>query len=536
MASSGESATLSSHEEEESAGESSEDRLKRSVAQTKEEEASASQEERARDNAVVGRPKASSGTFPTRGSSGSDEGSDDVIRQGGVTKELFQLAWPIAAAMLGETAIGLIDTKLMGGLGAAALGGVGLATTFMFLAYSMAFGAMRAVKVRVSHAIGEGNAHHGFVYARAGLLLGAAFGFVVLLVCRDIAPLLEWMGTDPSIIPYARDFLAVVTLGAPGTCALAALIQHRQAVGDSRTPMFVGIGGNVFNAVFAWSLIYGHLGLPALGVRGGGYATATTEMLELAIMLVLLVRDERKQLRDTDVERLRAREENPLSFKRAIVGISDLGLPTGFQFAAEMLAFTAFTVVLGSISKEEIAAHQIALNIIRVSFLPGIAVSEAGSVLVGRALGRRRLDGADAAVKSALGLAVGFMAFCGLIFALAGGLLGELFSRDPVVVESTRTLLLVAAIFQVLDAVNIVLRGALRGAKDVRVVAILGVLVVWTFLPTSAYVLGKLCGLGALGAWIGFVGETTVGATLFWLRWKRGGWRRDYVNKADGAT
>lgn len=440
-----------------------------------------------------------------------------------VTRELFQLAWPMAAAMLGETAIGLVDTKLVGGLGAAALGGVGLATTIMFLAYALAFGAMRGVKVRVAHAIGEGTPQHGFAYARAGLVMGGAFGVLVLLVCRDVSPLLLKLGADAEIIPYAREFLAAVTLGAPATCALAALIQHRQATGDSRTPMIVGIAGNAFNALFAWALIYGRFGLPALGVRGGGYATATTETLELATMLVLFLRDERRAAEDSALDGTR------LPFSRAVREVSDLGLPTGIQFAAETLAFTAFTVVLGSISKEEIAAHQIALNVIRVSFLPGVAVSEAASVLVGRALGRRRLDEADAAVRSGLGIAVGFMAACGVGFALFGGLLGRFFSSDALVVKNAEKLLFVAAVFQVLDAVNIVLRGALRGAKDVRVVMFIGVLVVWSFLPTSAFLLGKHCGLGALGGWLGFVGETTVGAILFWLRWKRGGWRKDYA-------
>lgn len=440
-----------------------------------------------------------------------------------VTRELFELAWPIAAAMLGETAIGLVDTKLVGGLGAGALGGVGLATTFMYLCYALSFGAMRGVKVRVAHAIGEGNPGHAFAYARAGLAMGAVFGVIVLIVCRDVEPLLLKLGADPAIIPYARDFLAAVTLGAPATCALAALIQHRQATGDSRTPMIVGIAGNVFNALLAWTLIYGRFGLPALGVRGAGYSTATTEVLELGVMLLLFVRDERRATRAGELDGM------SLSFMRALRGVADLGLPTGIQFAAETLAFTAFTVVLGSISKEEIAAHQIALNVIRVSFLPGVAIAEAASVLVGRALGRRDLDEADAAVNSGLALAVGFMAACGLVFALAGGLLGRFFSSDPLVVHGAKTLLLVAAVFQVLDAVNIVLRGALRGAKDVRVVAIIGVLVVWSFLPTSAYLLGKLAGLGALGAWLGFVGETTVGSMLFWLRWKRGGWRKDYA-------
>lgn len=518
----------------ESLEESSEEgRLKRKVAHGARSDAQPSAcsatQMRSADDHAEGRPPsvlAGARREPDSVLAGASREPDDGIKSSfhkRITRELFQLAWPIAAAMLGETAIGLVDTKLVGGLGAAALGGVGLATTMMFLAYSLAFGAMRGVKVRVAHAIGEGSPQHGFAYARAGLVMGGAFGVLVLLVCRDVSPLLLKLHADPEIVPYAQEFLAAVTLGAPATCALSALIQHRQATGDSRTPMIVGIAGNAFNALFAWSLIYGHFGLPALGVRGGGYATATTETLELAVMFALLLRDERRALARG------ALAGAPISFSRAVREVSDLGIPTGIQFTAETLAFAAFTVVLGSISKEEIAAHQIALNVIRVSFLPGVAVSEAASVLVGRALGRRRLAEADAAVRSGLGLAVGFMAACGIVFALFGGMLGRFFSSDPIVVANARTLLLVAAVFQVLDAVNIVLRGALRGAKDVRAVMIIGVLVVWSCVPTSAFFLGKLSGLGALGGWLGFIGETTIGATLFWLRWKRGGWRKDYA-------
>ncbi len=441
-------------------------------------------------------------------------------------RELAQLAWPIATAMLGETAIGLVDTKLVGGLGAGALGGVGLATTTMFLSYAFVFGLMRGVKVRVAHAVGEGRAADGFVYARAGLVMGGVIGVVVLALCRDVSPLLRAIGADAAIIPYARDFLAAVTLGAPATLALAALIQHRQAIGDSRTPMVVGITGNVFNALFAWAFIYGHFGLPALGVRGGGYATAITECLELAAMLVLLRRSERAAKNDSA----------PLPMRRAVTEVLDLGFPLGAQFVAEMLAFATFTAVLSGIGGEEIAAHQIALSVIRVSFLPGIAVAEATSVTVGRALGAKDLGAADRATRSGLELGVGFMAICGAVFAIAGGMIAAFFSSDPVVWAITRRLLFVAAIFQVLDAVNIVLRGALRGAKDVRVVALLGIGIIWTCVPTAAYLLGKHAGLGALGGWIGFIAETTLGAAIFWHRWKHGSWRRPYAASLDSET
>jgi MATE family multidrug resistance protein len=196
-----------------------------------------------------------------------------------------------------------------------------------------------------------------------------------------------------------------------------------------------------------------------------------------------------------------------------------------------MLAFTTFTAVLGSIGSEQIAAHQIALATIRTSFLPGIAVGEAASVLVGRALGARRLDEADRATRAALTIAIGFMASCGVVFAVAGGVIARAFTSDAVVSAIAQRLLWVAAIFQVLDAINIVLRGALRGAKDVRVPAYIGIAVVWTCVPTAALVLGKWAHMGSVGGWYGFVVETCLASALFALRWKQGAWRMDYEGR-----
>lgn len=437
-------------------------------------------------------------------------------------RELISLALPIAAAMLGEVALGLVDTKLVGGLGTSALGGVGVATTIMFLFYSLVFGLMRSVKVLTAHAVGRGQEEDGVAFAWSGSLIGFAVGCVVLVLCRDIGPALTFCGIDATVVPFARDFAAAVTLGAPAACALAALVQHRQAIGDSRTPMIVGLGGNVVNAFVAWCLIYGHFGFPALGVRGGGYSTAVVEVLELAVLAFLLVRHEKRR-------RASGGRATPLTFRRASREIAGIGVPTGLQFGTEMLAFTTFTAVIGGIGKPEIAAHQIAIAIIRVSFLPGIAISEAASVLVGRALGRRRIDEAEHTTRHALKVAVGFMALCGVAFAVLGGLISELFSSDPEVKAIARRLLFVAAIFQVLDAVNIVLRGSLRGAKDIRATAIIGIVAVWGCVPTSAYLLGKLAGLGAVGGWIGFIGETSIAATLLWMRWTKGAWRLRYA-------
>jgi MATE family multidrug resistance protein len=391
----------------------------------------------------------------------------------------------------------------------------------MYLSYSVVFGLMRGVKVRTAFAIGEGRPEDARRYALAGVLLAAGSGLVVFVLARDATPMLELLRVDPALVPFARDFLAARTTGALATCTIAALTQYRQGLGDSRTPMLVGLGGNMVNVVLAYSLIHGKLGLPALGVRGAGYGTAITEFLEAAALIAVFVYESRRE---------GAKAPN-VSFRQALREVTALGAPSGLHFGFETLAFTTFTALLASMGAAEMAAHHIALNTLRASFLPGFAVSEAATVLVARNLGARNLAGADQSTRSALLLGVSFMTACGLLFALAGAWITRIFSEDPTVVVIARRLFIVAAVFQVFDAINMVLRGALRGAKDVHWVAVVGTTIVWVCVPGAAWILGRRLGMGALGGWFGFVLETTLGATVMWFRWTRGPWRAEYAER-----
>jgi MATE family multidrug resistance protein len=431
----------------------------------------------------------------------------------GITRDVIALAWPIAAAMLAETLLGLVDTKLVGALGPTAIGGVSVGVTLMFFNYATIFGAMRAVKVRTAFAVGEGRPADGVRYATTGVVFGLAWGLVVWALGRDVSPALRFVRTDEALIPYARDFFAALTWGAPATCILASLINHRQALGDARTSTAVGIAGNVLNGFLSYALIHGRFGLPRLGVRGSGYGTAISEWVEVVVMLAILAREARG-----------ARPSIP--YRAAARELVAIGLPTGLHFLGENLAFTTFGAILGNVGGADIAAHQIALVSIRTSFLPGIAMGEASCVLVGRALGRRRVDEALRAHRAALVMAIAFMAACGVVFALFGESIARAFTGDAGVIAIARKLLLVAAVFQVLDACNVVYRGSLRGAADVRVTAAIGIATVWICVPTAAFFLGKVAGWGALGAWIGFLGETTFGAAFFGWRWAHGAWRK----------
>jgi MATE family multidrug resistance protein len=317
----------------------------------------------------------------------------------------------------------------------------------------------------------------------------------------------------------ASSFLSARTFGAPAICLVSALSQWRQGVGDTRSPMAIGIAANLLNAPLAYALIHGHMGLPKLGVAGAGYGTATAEWLQALALLAILVRARIVSKRDAVA--------TPKILDAARL-VASLGVPTGLQFGFESLAFTTFTAILGGIGAHEIAAHQVAMAVVRMSFLPGIAIAEAGSVLVGRALGGRQLASADRSAKSAIVLAVGFMGVCGIMFASMRASIVGLFTSEADVVRVACRLLLVAALFQAMDAVTIVLRGVLRAAKDVRVVAVVGIACSWTFIPTAAWLLGKMAGLGAMGGWFGFLFETSLAAFIFSRRWRSGAWRLEY--------
>jgi MATE family multidrug resistance protein len=437
--------------------------------------------------------------------------------------ELVTLAWPIAAAMLGESALGLVDTKLVGALGAEALAGVGTASVVLFLGYALAFGLMRGVKVRAAHAIGEGRAGDAVRYAQAGALAGVVFGVAVIAVMRAPEGLFRALGVAPATARAAAEFAAARAWGAPAMFVTSAMVQFRQAAGDTRATMVAGLLANGMNAALAYALIYGRFGLPALGVAGAGYATALTEWAQATGLVLYTARVVKRE-----------GEAAKLGLAAAAREVATLGLPTGAHFLAENLAFTTFTLVLGSMGAAEMAAHQLALNAIRASFLPGFAVSEAGCVLVGRALGRRDLAEADRVAAEALKLALAFMTLCGLGFLFAGGALARVFSADPRVIAVATKLLMVAALFQTLDAANMVLRGLLRGAKDVRFVALCGTTIAWLAIPGAAYLLGKKLGMGAVGGWWGFVLETALCAALFSYRWARGPWREAYRSSHRG--
>jgi MATE family multidrug resistance protein len=286
----------------------------------------------------------------------------------------------------------------------------------------------------------------------------------------------------------------------------AALRESRYGEGDSKSPMRASLAGNAVNIALDATLI---LGLH-WGVRGAAVATIGGNLTELAVLAIPM----RAQLRTMKVTRFALRDTWAQ------------GVPNGLQFVMEVGAFLILTLLVARMPPIDAAAHQMVLHLINVSFLPAHALAEGAAVLVGQAVGAGRNDLVPAVARRALALGAGYATFCCIVFAILGGVIVHaLAAGDGALGARATTLVHVSLLFVVADASNVIARGVLRGASDVRYAAVVGILTSWFTTPPLAYLFGVVMGYGVVGGWLGLAVEITVGAGLFWARVWRGGWQ-----------
>ena len=420
-------------------------------------------------------------------------------------RALLRLAWPITVSMLSFSTMTLASTAFIAHVGADELAGVGLGAVVGFALVCFGVGLLRGAKTLVSQALGAGRRDRIPELLGAALALALAFGTLALLAGQLAAPLLVSLSASARAGGFAAQYLAIRSLGAPLMLVYAALREARYGVGDTRAPMRASLAGNAVNVALDATLILG-LGW---GVRGAAIATICGNATELA-SLAWPMRGE-----------LRVRWS-----RRALAETWAQGMPNGLQFIMEVGSFLILTVLVARMSAVDAAAHQMVLHLVNVSFLPAHALAEAAAVLVGQAVGAGRDALVPRVAKRALALGAGYATACLAVYALIGGLVAHaLASGDEALGARATVLLHVSLAFLVADAANVIARGVLRGASDVRFAAAVGIVTSWLTTPPLTWLLGMHLGLGVVGGWIGLALEIIVGASLFWLRVWRGGWR-----------
>jgi MATE family multidrug resistance protein len=420
--------------------------------------------------------------------------------------ELVSLAWPIVISLLSYSLMTIVDTLFVSRLGPAALAGVGLGGTLAFILLCFPSGILRAVKALTAQAIGAGRREERHAYLAAGLLAAAGFGVLVTAAGWLLCEPLSRIAATPQAAQHARGYLGIRLLGTLPVLGLFTLQELRYALGDAQLPMRAAVIANAFHILLAYLLVV----LLGRGVEGAAWATVVSQSLEAGLLIATQARD------GFEPRRMR------LFHVRALWS---MGWPIAVQFVLEVGSFALLSAMLASWSERDMAAHQIAIQVAHVAFLPAFAIGEAVSVLVARAVGAGRPELVPALARTALGLACAYTLGCTVVFAVAAGPLARLFTSDPMLAHLAEQLLHVACLFLVVDAANVVARGTLRGTGDVRVPAAVGIITAWVMTPPLTYLLGRVLGWGALGAWSGLCAEIVLGAAILWWRLGKESWR-----------
>ena len=420
-------------------------------------------------------------------------------------REIVRLSWPITISTLSYSLMTLVDTLLVGHLGAAQLAGVGLGGTVAFALLCFPFGILRGVKTLVSQAVGARHFAEVGRYLAAALGIAVGMGLLIALVGQVVAALLSHISPSVAAGEATHTYLGIRILGAPLALVYAAVRECRYAQGDARTPMIATVVANAVNIGLALLFIY-PLGW---GVAGAAWATVIAQGVEAGVAALA---QSASGWRLSGATRAHVRE------------LWNIGLPTGLQFTLEIGAFTLLAGMIAALGEIEMAAHQIALQVIHFSFLPTVACGEAAAVLAGQAVGAGRDELVVRVARIGLWVAVAYTCVCTVIIAVGAPVIVAGFGADPDVAAHAVRLLYVAAVFQVVDGANIVARCVLRGASDVRYAAVIGVTSSWVFTPPLMWLLGYHFGLGAFGGWLGLLGEVFLGAGLLWWRLERRGW------------
>jgi MATE family multidrug resistance protein len=428
---------------------------------------------------------------------------------------ILRLGGPLVVNYLAVAGMSLADTIMSGQLGADSLAAVAIGGNVWMLCFSVCLGILMALSPIIARLYGAGEIKKVGRYTRHGMYLGFAMGLVILFVGRPFAaPVLEAIGIDLGFRHMTVDYLRALLFGAPGILIFIALRFTTEGVGYTRPIMFTSVFSLICNVFLNYVLMFGHFGAPAMGVVGCAYASAITMWLVAIALGSYMALSGRLRVLKIFT---RLGQFHPKIFGE----IMYLGFPISITITAEIGLFSAISILVGTRGVEITAAHQIALSYASAMFMVPLALSSATTVQIGHMLGANRPVDARTAGLAGISMCAFFMAISAAILVLFRDVIITLYTDDPVVSGIALSLMLVTAIFQIADGVQIGAAASLRAYKDTRFPMVINIFAFWVIAFPLAYLAAITYRLPAYQIWVAFIAGLGLAAILLTWRFLR---------------
>ena len=395
----------------------------------------------------------------------------------------FNLAVPVIIGQLGLIMMGVVDSLMVGELGADYLAAAALANHIVILILIVGVGVSMAVTSLVAISIGAEKHDEAQILFKQSMVVNFSFGITMTVLILGASELIHYLNQPPLVVEYASSYTKLLGISILPWMIYQSYKQFIEGLSVTQPPMVVTIVANFVNAFVNWILIFGNLGFPRLELDGAGIATSTSRIFMAVVLILYVTRS--KRFKEFDLS-LTVRK---LEFA-AIKKILRLGIPSGFQYFFEVGAFSSAVVMVGWLGAKSLAAHQIAINLASISFMAATGISAAGGIRVANAVGRGDVNETRRAGFSAILLGASVMLSAGITFVLFRKFLPSLYISDQEVISIASSLLIIAALFQLSDGTQAVGIGILRGLTDVKVPTAITFISYWIIGLPIGYLMG----------------------------------------------
>ena len=412
--------------------------------------------------------------------------------------QIAKIALPIIGAQLLQVSMGVIDTVMAGRIDALSIAAIALGSSIWFFVMLIGFGILLALTPILSQHIGSQNKRLVREEFRQGLWLALALGFITILMLVTVGSALSLMGIKPEIIPPAHDYLVWIAWSLPFTMLYLVPRSVSEAMANTMPLLWIQLIALPLNILGNYLLMYGNHGFPEMGASGAALSTGIAQAVSCVAIFIYTYK-EPKYL-DFDLFKRMTPPNWGHIYQTFLVG-----WPIAITMAMEVGLFSATALVMGRFGVDATAGHQIALNLASLTFMIPLGCGMALTVRIGQSVGANQIMNAKKQGQLGIQLCTAITIVSALFLWLFGKQLAELYTDDTAVITIAAQLLTLAAIFQIVDGLQIGAMGSLRGFKDTKIPMLLAIFSYWGVGMGTAVWLGIYQNMGPEGLWWGLV-------------------------------
>lgn len=428
-------------------------------------------------------------------------------------KRNLYLAFPVVLSQIGQVLVGLVDNMMVGHVGTVELAASAFANNVFVIGMFFGMGITYGITPLVGKAFGNGKTEQVIIWLKNGVITHLIAAVFLSLLMFGLYFLMPFMGQTDDVLQTAKPYYLLLCASYIPFMLFFSIKQFFEGIGNTKIAMNITLTANVVNIILNYVLIFGKFGFPELGLVGAGIGTLVSRIV-MPLMFVVYI------LKLPKFKEYFSRARKEVFVKARFISVLRIGIPIGFQIIVEVITFSIGAVMMGWLGEIQLAAHQVAIGLAGFTYMISLGISQATTIRISHQMGEDDYVSLRKAALASTHLVLFFMSVMGLIFILAKSYLPLLFTTDNDVVLIASNLLIVAAIFQVFDGLQVIMLGILRGMADVKIPMFLAfVSYLLIGVPTS-YILTFLFNIGPQGIWFGYLVGLGSAGTFFYFRFK----------------